>query len=138
MRRMGPLSGIVLAVLAAGLPASASADRTDVVDGPTADLPANGTLGNVDLAPDGTGGLTYVKKDAGVDHVYVARYAGGTWQAPERVDPGLAQPSSVPHIAAGNGGRLAVAFLNGNLARTVRAAVAPASGQPFALDPNSI
>ena len=40
------------------------------VDGPSADIQA---LGDLDVARDGTGALAYVKRVAGIDHVFVSR-----------------------------------------------------------------
>ena len=85
-------------------------------------------VGDVDVARDGTGGVVYVKQDGGADHIFLARFAGGSFQAPERVDGGLAAASSKPVIAASDGGRLAVAFES---AGAVLAAVKPAGDQPW-------
>ena len=82
------------------------------VDGPSADLvPAAGI--DVALAPDGDGAVAYIKKDGGVDHVFVALVRDGALQPPVRVDTGLANASQRPVVAAGNSGRVLVAFLNG-------------------------
>ena len=93
-------------------PASAGVVPGLPVDGPSADLvPAAGI--DVALAPDGDGAVAYVKKDGGVDHVFVALVRDGALQPPVRVDTGLASASQRPVVAAGNGGRVLVAFLNG-------------------------
>src|SRR4051794_1717032 len=73
------------------------------VDGPSADIVA---YGDVDMAHDGTGGVAYVKKDGGVDHVFVARVKGGAFGTPVRVDATETGAGSLPSIAAGAGGRL--------------------------------
>jgi hypothetical protein len=44
--------------------------------------------------------------------VIVSRLAGGVFQTPVQVDPGLAGPSSQPVVAAGQNGLLLVAFIN--------------------------
>ncbi len=80
------------------------------VDGPSADIRS---VGDVDIARDGTGAVAYVQRDGGVDHIFVSRLAGGVWQAPERVDVGLDAPASTPAVAASDGGRLAVVFIAG-------------------------
>jgi hypothetical protein len=118
------LAGLVLA------PASAQADvgrflPGEPIDGPSADVRA---LGDLDVARDGTGALAYVKRDGGIDHVFVSRLADGAWQTPERVDATLATPSSQPVVAAADGGRLAIAYISGGALFTQ---VRPAADQPF-------
>jgi hypothetical protein len=116
------------------MPVPALADRTDVVDGPVAAIPST-ALGNVAVARDGSGAVTYLKKVGGFDHVFVVRYVNGAFQAPEQIDSGVALPSSQPHVAAGNGGRLVVAFIQN---AGLRAALAPAAGQPFTLSTGTV
>jgi hypothetical protein len=102
------------------------------VDGPSADIQA---LGSLDVARDGTGALAYVKRVAGIDHVFVSRLADGAFQPPEQVDAGLAGAGAQPVVAASDGGRLVVAFVSGGtLFATVRPAGAPgyAALQPIA------
>jgi len=78
------------------------------VDGP-GDLR---TAGDLDLAPDGTGAVAYVKREGGEDRLYVSRFSGGVFQAPERLDASLGGDSAQPAVAADDGGRLIVAFVN--------------------------
>jgi hypothetical protein len=93
------------------------------VDGPSADIQS---LGDLDVARDGTGALAYVKRVAGVDHVFVSRLADGAFQPPEQVDAGLAGAGSQPVVAASDGGRLVVAYVSGGaIFTTVRPAGAP-------------
>jgi hypothetical protein len=93
------------------------------IDGPSADIQV---LGDLDVARDGTGALAYVKRVAGVDHVFVSRLASGSFQAPEQVDAGLAGAGAQPVVAASDGGRLVVAFVSGGAVfSTVRPAGAP-------------
>ena len=93
------------------------------IDGPSADIQG---LSALDVARDGTGALAYVKRVAGIDHVFVSRLAGGSFQPPEQVDAGLAGAGSQPVVAASNGGRLVVAFVSGGgLFSVVRPAGAP-------------
>ena len=93
------------------------------IDGPSADIQS---LGDLDLARDGTGALAYVKRVGGVDHIFVSRLVNGAFQPPEQVDAGLAGAGSQPVVAASDGGRLVVAFVSGGeIFTTVRPAGAP-------------
>jgi hypothetical protein len=110
MRRSACLA--VLAALALPTAAQAAPGRYfpgETIDGPSADIQ---TLGDVDVARDGTGALVYVKREGGVDHVFASRLVEGQWQAPERIDGGLAAAASEPVVAASGNGRLAVVFQN--------------------------
>jgi hypothetical protein len=98
------------------------------VDGPSADIRS---VGDVDIARDGTGAVAYVRRDGGVDHIFVSRLTGGAWQAPERVDLGLDATAATPAVAASDGGRLTVVFIaGGSVFAVVRQAGAPAWGAP--------
>jgi hypothetical protein len=103
---------LVLAASFAGAAAPALADvyAGDPVVGPT---PALQTLDGLDLAPDGSGAMVYTLQDGGVDHVFASRLVNGAWSAPERLDGALAGPSSQAVVSAADGGRVAVAFVNG-------------------------
>jgi hypothetical protein len=93
------------------------------VDGPSADIQS---LGDLDVARDGTGALAYVKRVAGIDHVFVSRLVDGAFQPPEQIDAGLAGAGSQPVVAASDGGRLVVAYVSGGgIFATVRPAGAP-------------
>ena len=70
-------------------------------------------IGGLSVARDGTGGLIFTEQNGANDNVYVSRLVGGSFQPPEEVDSGLGGSSSDPVIAAGNGGLLVVAFING-------------------------
>jgi hypothetical protein len=96
------------------------------VDGPSADIQS---LGDLDVARDGTGALAYVKRVGGIDHVFVSRLVNGVFQAPEQVDAGLGGAGSQPTVAASDGGRLVVAFASGG---GVFSAVRPAGAPGFA------
>jgi hypothetical protein len=98
----------------------------DPIDGPTADIQS---LGDLDVARDGSGALTYVKRVAGVDHVFVSRLVGGSYLPPEQIDAGLPGAGSQPVVAASDGGRLAVAFVSGG---TVVSVVRPNADTPWA------
>jgi PKD domain len=77
------------------------------IDGPSEDIVG---FGGAAMAEDGSGGLVYVKRVAGVAHVFVSRYGGGAWQPPVRVD--YAQPfaASWARIGAAEGGELIVVW----------------------------
>ncbi len=78
------------------------------VDGPSSDIL---DFGGVAIAPDGTGGLVYVKSVAGVPHVFACRYSEGHWSPPIRVDADQPFDASSPRIAAGEHGRLLVVWV---------------------------
>jgi hypothetical protein len=119
------LACAVLALAAHAAPATAGVFAGDVVVGPS---PALQTLGGLDLAPDGSGAMTFTMQEGGVPHVYVSRLVSGAWSGPERVDAGLAGPSTQPAVAAGQGGRIVVAFVNGgNVYAVTRASAAAAA-----------
>ena len=89
-----------------------------VVDGPSPDIVG---LSGLSVARDGTGGLVYLKNVGGTQHVFVSRLLGGVFRTPEQIDSTLAGPSSQPVIAAGNGGVLLLAFINGGALYVVQA-----------------
>ncbi len=101
------LAGLVISVPAAQ--AAPSPAPPAVLDGPSPNIVG---VSGMDVARDGTGGLVYVKEVGGVAHVFVSQLAG-SFQPPHRIDSGLSGPSSQPVIAAGNGGLLLIAFING-------------------------
>jgi hypothetical protein len=114
MRRLLPclLALIVLACLPAAAPAAIVPGQA--IDGPSTDIK---TFGDIDMAPDGTGGLVYLKAIAGVNHVFVSTYSNGVWRNPQQVDTApiiQTNNSRWPRIAAANGGRLIVTFVSGN------------------------
>jgi hypothetical protein len=102
---------LIVAGVVVALPIAAARAATVAIDGPSADIVTAQAV-DVDMAPDGTGGIAYLKKVGGINHVFVSRFVGGAFQPPEQVDTGLANPSRRVFIAAANGGRLAVTFLN--------------------------
>ncbi|HEV3000584.1 MAG TPA: hypothetical protein VGW75_07585 [Solirubrobacteraceae bacterium] len=123
------IAALALAVLAVA-PASAGAAwfPAEPVDGPSADIVS---VGEVAVAREGMAGVVYLRRDAGLPHVFVARLAGGAWEAPVRVDQGIAPPASQPVIAGANPDRLAVAWIsNGSLFAAVRTLNAPGFGAP--------
>jgi hypothetical protein len=129
--RLPAIGLLVLLLLATA--ASAATRRTPtlsptnvVVDGPSRDI---SSLNGLSIARDGAGGLVYVKTVGGVAHVFVSRLLGGSFQPPQQVDAGLATASSQPVIAAGQGGLLLVAFVNGG---NLYVAQAPGPQSPIA------
>jgi hypothetical protein len=97
-------------VLALAVPGAASGSISGVqpVDGPSADVVA---VEDAAMAEDGSGGVVYLKKDGGRNHVFVARFDHGAWAPPQRVDLGQSFDSSWARIAAGDGGRLLVTWV---------------------------
>jgi len=83
---------------------------SEAIDGPSADLVK---IGGVDMARDGNGALVYIKREAGVPHVYLARFTGGGWQAPERVDAGIAAGASDATVAVGDGFKVMILWTAG-------------------------
>ncbi len=131
-----PMRAFALALMALGGlagPALAQPQQAPpaVIDGPSAAIAG---LGGLSIARDGTGGLVYVKAVSGIPHVFVSALLGGQFQPPQQVDSGLAGASSQPVVAAGNGGVLLIAFINGGTLYVVdRASASAAYGAPDAL-----
>lgn len=102
---------LALIVLAMPAPAEAVVSPVQTVDGPSPDIV---DLGGVAMAPDGTGGLVYVKRAGGRTHVFASQLVDGRWAAPRQVDAGQRFDSSWPVIGAANGGRLVVTWVQEN------------------------
>ncbi|HTZ86725.1 MAG TPA: PKD domain-containing protein [Solirubrobacteraceae bacterium] len=100
---------LVLIALAGVMSRSAAAVilPATTLDGPSEDIVG---FGGVAMAEDGTGGAVYLKRVAGVAHVFVARYGEGHWFAPIRVDNEQPFAASWPRIGAANGGELVVVW----------------------------
>ena len=77
------------------------------LDGPSEEIVG---FGGAAMAEDGTGGVVYLKRVGGVPHVFVARYIGGHWLAPMRVDTEEPFAASWPRIGAAEGGQLVVVW----------------------------
>jgi hypothetical protein len=108
-RALAPLSAFVATLVACTPSASALISPVVAIDGPSAEIVE---LGGVAMAADGTGGIVYRKRVEGRPHVFAALYSEGKWGAPQRVDVGQPFESSFPAIAAGEGGRLMVVWVN--------------------------
>lgn len=117
-------ASIALSCLAAPAAAGAAFFGGEPVDGPFVDLQ---TVGDLDIARDGTGAVGYVRGDGG-PRAFVSRLVNGAFQAPERVDPGLDQPATDVAVAAVDGGRVVAAYISGGGLFT---AVRPAADQPW-------
>ncbi|HVY77626.1 MAG TPA: hypothetical protein VG898_03880, partial [Solirubrobacterales bacterium] len=89
-------------------PAGATVSSVVPLAGPSADVVE---VGDAAMASDGSGGVVFLQKEGGRNHVFAARFAGGKWEAPQRVDVGQGFDSSWPRIAAGNAGRLLVTWV---------------------------
>ncbi len=100
------LGGVALA-RAPRSPVLAPSDA--VIDGPGASIMS---LNGLSIARDGTGGLVYIRRVAGVPHVFVSALQNGGFHPPVQVDAGLPAGSSQPVIAAGDRGTVLVAFIN--------------------------
>jgi hypothetical protein len=127
--RLSWVAALVAAAIAllAAPPARAAWFPGAVVDGPSQDIVE---VDGLDLSLDGSGGVVYIRKDAGVNHVFVSQFYLGQFGPPQRVDPGLTGPSSSARIAASEDGRLAVVFINGG---SLFGVVSSDKTQPFTM-----
>jgi len=101
-------SAAILGSLAIGAPAADAVILPAVtLDGPSEDIVG---FGGAAMAADGTGGVVYLKRVAGVAHVFVRRYVGGEWLPPIRVDTEDPFAASWPRIGAAEGGKLVVVW----------------------------
>lgn len=110
--RKATFSTVLVAVIlaAAMVPSTAPAvlGSPITVDGPD---PGITEFGGVAMAPDGTGGLVYLKTIGGVSHVFASRFDGSSWSPPVRVDWDQPFEASQPRIAAGSKGELLVVWV---------------------------
>jgi hypothetical protein len=106
MRRL-PVFLTALFCLALAAPAQAGWFRSVAIDGP-GEIDA---LGDVDLARDGTGGVVYIKREAGVPQVFLSRVRNGGFGRPQRLSSGA--PVSEAAITAVDRGRLVIAWIAG-------------------------
>ena len=105
MSRLKALLGPALAAIVLGASvqtAGAVILPAVTIDGPSEEIVG---FGGVAMAEDGSGGLVYLKRVGGVDHVFVSRYIEGHWLAPIRVDGEEPYAASWPRIGAADGGR---------------------------------
>ncbi|HKP20664.1 MAG TPA: hypothetical protein VJT68_04060 [Thermoleophilaceae bacterium] len=125
--KTSPLLLILLLVVAG--PAQAAILPGAAVDGPSNLIDT--ARPDVDVAPDNSAALVYLKSDGGVNHPFVSRFVNGAWGAPQRVDGDSAQAASNPRIAVANGGKVVVAYSRGGAA-VARISAAP--GGAFGLE----
>jgi hypothetical protein len=135
---------MLLVLLLAPPPARALIHPANVLYGPANDiLEVDGAA----LAPDGSGGIVYRKSVGGVAHVFAVPFINGRWGGSLPVDGEDAFGASQPAIAAGEGGRLLVVWVqprNVNAAgvtlyELVGAMLQPGAGgfgQAIVIDPN--
>ena len=111
---------LAAAVLAAVVPSARAAYFPgQVIDS----APGLSAVEKADVAPDGTGAVTYLQNVGGVDHLFVVRLVNGGFLPPERVDAGVAEAASDAQVVAVDGGRLIVAWTaGGRLLVSARAA----------------
>jgi hypothetical protein len=133
----------VLLVLAIS-PTQAAINPASVLDGPANDiLEVDGAA----MARDGTGGVVYRKNIEGVAHVFAVPFANGRWGGPIEVDGADVYGASEPAIAAAEGGRLLVVWVQPRnvspggvtLYALMSASLQPgasAFGQAIIVDPN--
>ncbi len=103
-----PALALVLAGVCFPADAAAVIHPASVIYGPANDLL---DVDGAAMAPDGTGGIVYRREVAGAAHVFVNRFLNGRWGSPVQVDGGNPFGATVPAIAAGNGGRLLVVWV---------------------------
>ncbi len=94
--------------LAAAAPAGAVILPAVTLDGPSEEIVG---FGGAAMAEDGTGGVVYLERVAGVPHVFVSRCVGGHWLAPIRVDTAEPYAASWPRIGAADDGELIVVWV---------------------------
>jgi hypothetical protein len=124
---------LTAALLGLAAPAHAGFFGAETLDGPSADIVR---VGGADVARDGGSVVTYVKKVAGIDHVFAVRMVRGQWQGADRLDANLALPSSAPVVGVANRGQAVVAFVNNNqLYATVRRGRDTSWPAPVAIGP---
>jgi hypothetical protein len=128
------LASLALLAALAAAPAQAAFFLGDAIDGPNPEIRS---LGDLDLARDGTGALAYVRQAGGVDHVFVARFEDGAFKPGERIDAALPTASSQPVVGASDAGRLAVVFVSGGVVYGVVYAAGAGWSAPVPLGPGS-
>jgi hypothetical protein len=116
---------------------------TATIDGPSQEIVG---FGGVAMAPDGSGGLVYLRRVGGVPHVFVARYAKGRWRPPVQVDQEDTFAASEPRIGAASSGGLVVVWATPSVTvnqkvvyKLASATLAPGSeafGPPVTVDRN--
>lgn len=106
-RAIVPLA-TALGVLVVPVRAVADVHPAQVIAGPSNEIIE---VAGAAMAPDGTGGIVYRARSGGVVHVFAVPFENGVWGAPEEVDAEDRYGASQPAIAAGEGGRLLVVWV---------------------------
>jgi hypothetical protein len=129
MRRL--TLSVLLALLVVPATAQAGFFPAEVVDGPNSELVS---VSQLDIARDGQGGVVYLRREAGVPHVFFSRFADGTFQGPTRIDTGFPAGASDAVLGAADNNRLAAAWVaNGTLFAAVKGKDAPGFSNPAAV-----
>jgi hypothetical protein len=102
----------LLLLFALAAPAHAAILPGAAVDGPS-NLIQSTARPDVDVAPDGSAALVYLKTDNAQVHPFVSRFVNGAWGSPQRVDADSNQVASGARIAVANGGKLVVSYSRG-------------------------
>jgi hypothetical protein len=102
---------LLILLLAIAAPAHAAILPGVAVDGPSNLIDT--AKPDVDVAPDGSAALVYLKNDGGQNHPFVSRFTAGAWGVPQRVDTGSGVAASGARIAVANGGKVVVSYIRG-------------------------
>ncbi|HVR05868.1 MAG TPA: PKD domain-containing protein [Solirubrobacteraceae bacterium] len=102
------LALLLLIALALPRAAAAAIHSAQVLAGPSNEIIE---VAGAAMAPDGSGGIVYLARSGGVVHVFAVPFENGAWGAPEEVDGEDRYGASQPAIAAGEGGRLLVVWV---------------------------
>jgi hypothetical protein len=116
----------LLCLLLLAAPANAAVLPGVAVDGPSNTIDTSRP--DVDVAPDNSAALVYLKNDGGVVHPFVSWFANGAWSAPKRVDANSNNAASFPRIGIATGGKTVVSYVAGGAAV---ARISPAPGSDF-------
>jgi PKD domain len=101
---------VLFPILALVLPVNADAviHPATVLEGPANNIvDVDGSA----MASDGSGGIIFRKQVEGVTHVFAIPFRNGSWGEPLEVDTEDPYGASQPAIAAGDGGRLLVVWI---------------------------
>jgi hypothetical protein len=99
---------VLLVVLTLPARASAVIHPAGVLEGPANNILE---LDGAAMAPDGSGGIIFRKQVEGVTHVFAIPFRDGSWGEPLQVDREDPYGAGQPAIAAGEGGRLLVVWV---------------------------
>ena len=117
MRRLLPPLALALLLVPASA-AHAAYFPGEPADGPSGDIVS---LGGVTLSRDSDGHVLYVKREAGVPHVFVSFLAAGSPRQARRLDTGQMTASSQARISSSDNGRAVAVWINaGSLWASVR------------------